>query len=192
MPKDTLVELLTTNEEGVATSSVKLPFGEYYLKELKVPDETIYLSNESFPLTVNGSNTVYYDAPIVNDMFKGNIAVWKSDKNNADRMLAGAKFEIRDVEGKLFDTMTTDKDGYAVSIDLPVGEYKLQEIDPPTGFILSDEVVEVSITTDNKNTAVIDRTNVGNEMVLKKTDLTNGKAVAGATIAIYDECFVSS
>lgn len=56
-----------------------------------------------------------------------------------------------------------------------------------TGFILSDEVVDVSITTDNKNTAVIDRTNVGNEMVLKKTDLTNGKAVAGATIAIYDE-----
>lgn len=187
MPKDTLVELLTTNEEGVATSSVKLPFGEYYLKELKVPDETIYLSSESFPLTVNGANTVYYETPVVNDMFKGNIAVWKSDKNDADRMLAGAKFEIRDVEGKLFDTMTTDADGYAVSIDLPVGKYKLQEIDPPTGFILSDEVVDVSITTDNKNTAVIDRTNVGNEMVLKKTDLTNGKAVAGATIAIYDE-----
>ena len=58
MPKDTLVELLTTNEEGVATSSVELPFGEYYLKELKVPDETIYLSSESFPLTVNGANTV--------------------------------------------------------------------------------------------------------------------------------------
>ena len=66
-------------------------------------------------------------------------------------------------------------------------EDKLQEIDPPTGFILSDEVVDVSITTDNKTTAVIDRTNVGNEMVLKKTDLTNGKAVAGATIVIYDE-----
>lgn len=187
MPKDTLVELLTTNEEGVATSSVEPPFGEYYLKELKVPDETIYLSSDSYPLTVNGSNTVYYETPIVNDMFKGNIAVWKSDKNDADRMLAGAKFEIRDVEGKLFDTMTTDADGYAVSIDLPVGKYKLREIDPPTGFILSDEVVEVSITTDNKNTAVIDRTNVGNEMVLKKTDLTNGKPVAGATITIYDE-----
>ena len=28
MPKDTLVELLTTNEEGVATSSVKLPFSK--------------------------------------------------------------------------------------------------------------------------------------------------------------------
>lgn len=49
-------------------------------------------------------------------MFKGNIAVWKSDKNDADRMLAGAKFEIRDVEGKLFDTMTTDADGYAVYV----------------------------------------------------------------------------
>ena len=36
--------------------------------------------------------------------------------------------------------MTTDKTGYAVSIELPVGVYHLREIDPPTGFILSDEV----------------------------------------------------
>lgn len=187
MPKDTLVELLTTNEEGVAESSAKLPFGKYYLKELSVPDETIHLRSDSFTLTVDGHNTVYYEAPIVNEMFKGNIAVWKSDKNDVKRMLGGAKFEIRDADGKLFDTMTTDADGYAVSIDLPVGSYRLQEIDPPTGFILSDEVVKVSLSTENKNTVVIERTNVGNEMVLKKTDLTNGKPVAGATITIYKE-----
>ena len=185
LPKDTLVEILTTDADGVAVTSVKLPFGDYYLKELKAPDETIHLNAESFPVTLNGMNTVHFDTPVVNDMFKGNIGVWKADKNDADRMLEGAKFEIRDADGKLFDTMTTDSDGYAVSIDLPVGSYRLQEIDPPTGFILSDEVIDISISIDNKSTVVIERTNEGNEMVLKKTDLTNGKPVADATITIY-------
>ena len=43
IPKNTLVDLLTTDENGIATSVTTLPFGKYYLKELKVPDETIHL-----------------------------------------------------------------------------------------------------------------------------------------------------
>ncbi len=185
LPKDTLVELLTTDAEGSAASA-ELPFGNYYLRELKVPDETIYLSQTSFPLSVSGVNTVYYDDPIVNDMFKGNIAVCKTDETDADRMLAGAVFEIRGEDDVLYDTIITDEDGYAISIDLPVGTYHVKEIGPPTGFILSDEVTEITISTDNKSTAVLERANKANEMTLKKSDITNGMPVPDATITIYD------
>lgn len=77
---------------------------------------------------------------------------------------------------------------YAISIDLPVGTYHVKEIDPPTGFILSDEATEITISTDNKSTAVLERANKANEMTLKKSDITNGMPVPDATITIYDAC----
>ncbi len=184
IPKNTLVDILTTDENGVATSVTTLPFGKYYLKELKVPDETIHLIEESFPVTVSSANKQYFNNPIENERFKGNIAIWKEDDSNPGRMLEGAQYEIRDKDGLLYDTMTTDKDGYACSIDLPVGKYYVQEIVPPPGFILSDEIIEAEITTDNKATIVFERTNEQTHVVLKKTDLTTGKPVYEAVIKI--------
>ena len=184
IPKNTLVDLLTTDKDGIATSVTTLPFGKYYLKELKVPDPTIHLIEESFPVTVKGANTDYFKTPIENERFKGNLAIWKEDDSNPGRMLEGAQYEIRDKDGLLYDTMVTDKDGYALSIDLPVGTYYVKEVVPPAGFIVSDEVIEVKITTDDKATIVFERTNEQTHVVLKKTDLTTGKPVYEAVIKI--------
>ena len=187
IPKNTLVDLLTTGADGTATSTSVLPFGKYYLRELKLPDNTIHLSSESYPLEVKGNNTDYVKEPIWNERFKGNIAMWKEDDSNPGRMLEGAQYEVRDKDGLLYCTMVTDKDGYALSIDLPVGTYYVREVVPPAGFILSDEVIEVKITTDEKNTIVFERENTPNHVVLKKTDLTTGKPVPEAFIEIKNE-----
>lgn len=187
IPKNTMVDLLTTGADGTATSTSVLPFGKYYLRELKLPDNTIHLSSESYPLEVKGNNTDYVKEPIWNERFKGNIAMWKEDDSNPGRMLEGAQYEVRDKDGLLYCTMVTDKDGYALSIDLPVGTYYVREVVPPAGFILSDEVIEVKITTDEKNTIVFERENTPNHVVLKKTDLTTGKPVPEAFIEIKNE-----
>ena len=184
IPKNTLVDILTTDASGMAVSSATLPFGKYYLRELKLPDNTIHMSEESYPLTVKGHNKKYADEPIWNDRFMGNIAIWKSDDFEEGRMLEGAEYEVRDADGLLYCTMTTDRTGYAVSCDLPVGTYYVREIVPPAGFILSDEIIEVKLTTDDKTTLVFERTNMPNQVILKKTDLTTGKPVYGATIEI--------
>lgn len=191
IPKGTMVDVLTTDKNGVAKTNVKLPFGNYVLKELAVPNENIIMNHDSYPLTLNGDTPEvihegYYTDPIMNDMFKANIAIIKSDADKADRMLEGAVYEITNADGKKYCTMTTDADGYAASIDLPVGKYFVREITPPTGFIVSDEVIEVDVTLENKATIVYERTNKGNEVILKKSDITTGKPVAGATIEIYD------
>lgn len=191
LPKGVLVDILTTDANGIAKTGVELPFGNYVLKELAVPDETIIMNHDSYPLTLNGDTPEvihegYYTDPIMNDMFKANIAIIKSDADNADRMLEGAVYEITGIDGKKYCTMTTDADGYAASIDLPVGRYYVRELTPPTGFIVSDEVIEVDVTLDNKATIVYERTNKGNEITLKKSGLTTGKPVTGATIEIYD------
>lgn len=187
LPKDTLVEILTTGEDGTATSAAELPFGEYYLRELASPVDTVEVRTESFPLTVSGHNTKYFDEPIVDDAFRGNIAIWKSDGGSyPEIMLPGAVYEVRNSAGTVCCTMTTDDDGYAISCDLPVGNYTVQEIKPPAGFILSDEIISAKISTANKAAVVFERTNDENTVILKKSDLTTGEPVPDCFIRILD------
>ena len=187
IPKNTLVEVLTTDEYGKAQTTAKLPFGNYFLRELAVPEDTIHLLTESYPLTVSGINRDYFDRPIHNERFRGRIAVWKEDETEPGRMLQGAVYEVRDSSGLLYCSMTTDEDGYAVSADLPVGTYYVREITPPEGFLLSDEVTEIVLSTMDKETIEIERTDVPNRVILTKTDLTDGKPVPDAIIEIKDE-----
>ena len=187
VPADVLLEVLTTDDQGVAQASVALPYGNYYLKELAVPLETIEMLTDKLPLTIDSElNVQHYDSPINNTMFKVRIGVYKLDAADKERGLAGAVFEVCDASGKLFDTITTNEDGYAETIDMPVGVYKVKEVAPPVGFILSDEIKTVTLTTEDKETAVFERTNKANEVVLTKTDFTTEKPVPGATVEIYD------
>lgn len=186
VPADVLLEVLTTDDQGVAQASVALPYGNYYLRELAVPLETIEMLTDKLPLTIDSElNVQHYDSPIYNTMFKAKIDVYKLDAADRARGLAGAVFEVRDASGKLVDTITTDTKGYAETKDLPMGEYKIKEITPPPGFILSDEVKAVTITSEDKETAVFELTNKTNEMTLTKTDLTTEKPVPGATVEVY-------
>ena len=186
IPADVLLEVLTTDEQGIAQSTVKLPYGKYYLKELATPDSDIKMLTDKLPLIIDSElNTQYVSEPILNEMFKGKIGVYKLDAEDNERGLAGAVFEVREASGKLVDTITTDTKGYAETKDLPTGEYKIKELTPPPGFILSDEIKTVTITSEDKETAVFELTNKPNEVTLTKADLTTEKPVPGATVEIY-------
>lgn len=187
VPADVLVEVLTTDAQGVAESKTKLPYGNYYLKELFVPDETVHLLKGNLPLTISSElNVQHYDSPICNTMFKTRIGVYKLDEADKERALASAVFEVRDASGKLFDTITTNKDGYAETIEIPVGVYKIKEIQPPAGFILSDEVKTVTLTTEDKETAVFELTNKANEAKVRKLDSHTKQPLANADIKVTD------
>ena len=189
LPKDTLVEVLITNDRGTASTKNDLPAGHYYIRELAVPDPTIWLSTESYPVDLTGDteyieNMYYFTNPIVNDMFKTNIAIWKLDQDTHVG-LPGAVFEVFDDAGVVYCTMTTDSHGYVVSIDLPIGSYHIREIQAPDGYVIDDEIIDVVITTEDKNTIVFERYNHKNDFTIKKTDVVSGRPVEGATFEIY-------
>lgn len=185
IPADVLLEVLTTDEQGIAQSTVKLPYGKYYLKELAAPDSDIKMLTDKLPLTIDSElNVQHYDSPIYNTMFKAKIGVYKLDAADRERGLAGALFEVRDASGRLFDTITTNEDGYAETIGLPVGEYNVKEVTPPAGFVLSDEVKTVTLTTEDKETAVFEFTNRANEAKVRKLDSHTGQSLANATIKV--------
>ena len=189
LPMDTLVEVLVTNDRGTASAKNDLPAGHYYIRELAVPDPTIWLSTESYPVDLTGDteyieNMYYFTNPIVNDMFKTNIAIWKLDQDTHVG-LPGAVFEVFDDAGVVYCTMTTDSHGYAVSIDLPIGSYHIREIQAPDGYVIDNDIIDVVITTEDKNTIVFERYNHKNDFTIKKTDVVSGRPVEGATFEIY-------
>lgn len=81
--------------------------------------------------------------------------------------LSGAVFEIRAAEdiytldgvmhyakGELVDTVTTDSDGIAVSNQLYLGKYEIQEITAPHSMVLNDEIQTVELTYAGQEVAV--------------------------------------
>lgn len=56
----------------------------------------------------------------------------------------------------------------------------------PAGFILSDEVKTVTLTTEDKETAVVELTNKANEARLRKLDSHTKQPLANATIKVTD------
>ena len=60
VPADVLLEVLTTDDQGVAQTSISLPYGNYFLKELAVPLETIEMLTDKLPLTIDSELNVQH------------------------------------------------------------------------------------------------------------------------------------
>ena len=140
-----------------------LTTGIYYLQEKTAPqgflvDDTIYT------ITLNAGDSA--SQTVSNKEPTGKITVVKESENK-DRII-GAKFnvvadgEIISAAGKVLynngdvvDTLTTDKQGTAVTKNLPLGNYIVYETQAPTGYLLNTERYQVSLRYDNQTTPVI-------------------------------------
>ncbi|MGI2836868.1 SpaA isopeptide-forming pilin-related protein, partial [Bacillus cytotoxicus] len=75
----------------------------------------------------------------------GRVKLKKVDTDNVDKTLAGAKFNLVDGNEKVVEKLETDEKGEAISKDLPIGEYKIVEIEAPAGYELSKDKVIVTV-----------------------------------------------
>ncbi|QTU83238.1 LPXTG cell wall anchor domain-containing protein [Carnobacteriaceae bacterium zg-C25] len=81
------------------------------------------------------------------------LQIEKIDKNDKTKKLAGATFEIRNAEGTLVKTVTTDESGKASVDGLALGEYTVTEVEAPVGYVLDDTIM--TVTLDGTTTAVV-------------------------------------
>ena len=185
IPKDALLEVLTTDTNGEATSTL-IPYGSYYFRELSVPNETIHMSYESYPFTLNAAaNTEYRSTPFENDMHKGYVSVYLTDSLTGEPV-EGAKFKVLGKDdGYVYDVFTTDATGYGTSCALPIGNYILVMEDAAVGYTLDTEQTEFSITTETKSAIVFEKTADGIRMQLTKTASDSGEGLANALLTVY-------
>ena len=142
-----IVETLTIGNDCTAISK-DLPYGKYRIQEISSSigykiDENMYDAD------IINSNTINITSK--EEVIKGTIKIIKVDKDNnscnaqGEASLSGAKFEIRDKNNNVIETLTIGDDCTAISKDLPYGEYKIIEKENPKGYYLNENTFNVSI-----------------------------------------------
>ncbi|MBQ3414470.1 MAG: Cys-Gln thioester bond-forming surface protein [Clostridia bacterium] len=212
-----------TDENGVFVTYLKLVAGNYKLIETDSPngylldknglDFTIG-DNTHYAYTTYGPFiTVYYK----NTPIKGQIEISKSGElfaidnetfnYNGRKSLEGIVYNIyaeEDIKsadgnhiyfnkGDLVGTMTTNKDGYAISEKLPLGKYIVKEVKTDDEYILDETEYHIELTeVDNLTPIVYDSLEMTNilkkgKIEFTKTDLVNGEVIPNTIIEIYTE-----
>ncbi|MGI6014043.1 MAG: SpaA isopeptide-forming pilin-related protein [Oscillospiraceae bacterium] len=83
------------------------------------------------------------EKPIVNVDVYG-VDIFKYDQKT-DEGLAGAEFELKDSEGTVIATLTSNEDGHAHYEGLAAGTYTIVETKAPDGYVKSDKPLTVVI-----------------------------------------------
>ncbi len=191
---ETLVDTITTNEEGYAETKALTIYGAsttYYVAEAKVSEEYI-LREDVFAVTLTPENPVGLAADegerVIRNYFKkANIAISKKGENDA--LLEGVVFGIYSDKNctQLLETMTTDISGSATSSDLKLGTYFVKEIsNPDKTYIVSDSVYEFSLSVNGLlYTQTVYNIKAGAYISLEKVD-SNGNPMEGVKFEIND------
>ena len=181
-----IITTLTIGNDMTATTD-HLPFGTYTIKEIS-PSTGYYLDTNTYSITVNSSDT--YNLTVEEQVIKGKIKVVKYDSETntcqASGMasLVGAKYEIRDHNGNVVDTITIGNDCSATSKELPYGNYSIKEKSASTGYYLDSNTYYANIK-DNNTISVTSKEDVikGRIQINKVDSETNScKAQGQATL----------
>ena len=191
LPANTLMATGATDSQGNLTFSGLYPHGDYYIKELSVPDGWL-LSAQTYPVTLtpdhkaSGENviTVYLDQPILNRLMYTPVTLTKTDITGAEK-LPGALIEVYDAEGNIIYREYTDANGEIPDIPIVPGTYTFKETYAPSGYALNTAIKTFTVTADGQvhgDTVIRDEVN---RVTLKKIR-QNGEALAGAVFGLFD------
>ncbi len=148
------------------------------------------------------------------DGFKGGLLASSYEKEfiYKESSLAGAKFEVyaaediytadnqKDADGKrikyyskgdLVTTLVTGEDGKAVAKNLPLGQYRVVEVEAPYGYVLNPNEQKVTFTyVDDKTPVIKESLTFSNDrqklaMSVTKLDAEDNTPIAGAVFGLY-------
>lgn len=180
-----------------------VPRGEYTVNEKSTSDMSSIMKCDA-TAKITTENEGIYDAEgnvvgiktnsgtVINDMYYGYVKIQK--KTNTNKGLSGIKFVISgisDMGSDFTTTMTTDKNGLAVSEPIPVGTYTITEDKStiPAGYIdgktIDKVVVKKEKVADAKS---YDYWNYYTEVSLTKVNAARPNIkIDGAVFAVYKD-----
>ena len=137
-----------SDENGIVTFE-KIPYGTYSVVETKpLPG---YIPNETAIRVQIDGTYVNPDLPIATVVNEPNeVLVKKIDQDG--NALAGATFALCDAFGNRTATAVSGQDGIVRFERIPYGEYTIREIVAPNGYLLSKEVIDLTVDADYRNT----------------------------------------
>lgn len=185
--KGNVVDTLVTDKYGEAISTHLRINQKYTLKEVKTQE--IYELNEEL-ITIELEDNQVIDKTITNKLKKAQIKVIKVDKENQEIKLKDVVFEVYDSKGKLVDRIITDKNGEAITKELPVNDiYSLKETKTDKYYEMNEEAMLIDLTkyVDNYEENIVEETIIENQV--KKASIKIIKVDGDTKVPLKDIIF---
>jgi len=152
----------TWKSDGKTHHIERIPVGEYILREEAAP-YGYKIANE-VKFTVENTKEIQ-KVSMKDEPVNGKIIIEKTDEDTK-KGIAGVEFEIRDKDGKVIETLVTDKNGHAESKELPIAVFKdgnfaedikyyVVETKAAEGYILDGTPHEVVLQYDDDAPEVV-------------------------------------
>lgn len=198
IPVDGLIEVITLDENGHGKAISDLPMGSYYVQEIST--NSAYLKDDTkYPVvfeyagqeTALVSITANEGEAIENDLIYGSVSGKKYDEDG--NALGGALIGIFKTGTEEFtaetaiQTTTSADDGSFSFEKVSYGTWIIREIESPTGFVLSDEEIPVTIGSVDEVVEV----ELVNEFIMGSIELTKvdedypDNKLTGAVFEVY-------
>lgn len=183
--ENNVVELITTDKNGEAISSM-LPIDQSYtLRESKTLDNYV-LTDEI--KTIELKHNEITSVSFTNEKKKGQIEVIKVDKDNNEILLEGVTFNILDSKENIVDTIVTNSDGKAISKLLPIDmEYKVLETVTLKEYILSEEIQTVTLKQNEITSVTFKNEKIKGYLEVLKLDSTTKQPLPNTKFGIYNQ-----
>ena len=140
--------VLKTDEKGKAISGL-LDYGTYVICESVVPNG--YKACDPFEVKIEKQNVTVDVGNIKDTVIPAKFRIIKKDLESKEIIFkGGAQFKIYDVKNDVYvslggtDTFITDDTGMVTTADsLPLGTYRIEEVEAPEGYLLDSTPVEI-------------------------------------------------
>ena len=169
---------VTTGTDGSATLSA-IPAGVYVVREESVPEPYIVTNTEQTVALRPGKTSevtfVDYEKPGL-EIIKKNIA-------NGEPV-EGVTYRIEQIDGSFSTSATTDNHGRIFLDSVPVGTFKVTEINVPNHVILCPIPQEVALKPGETSTVTFFNA-LKPSLEIRKVDSVTGDSVKGAKFQIW-------
>ena len=169
---------VTTGTDGSATLSA-IPAGVYVVREESVPEPYIVTNTEQTVALRPGKTTevtfVDYEKPGL-EIIKKNIA-------NGEP-IEGVTYRIEQIDGSFSTSATTDNHGRIFLDSVPVGTFKVTEINVPSHVILCPIPQEVALKPGETSTVTFFNA-LKPSLEIRKVDSVTGDPIKGAKFQIW-------
>ena len=169
---------VTTGVDGSATLSA-IPAGVYVVREESVPEPYIVSSTEQTVALRPGKTS---EVTFV-DYVKPGLEILKKNIANGEP-IEGVTYRIEQIDGSFSTSTTTDNHGRIFLDSVPVGTFKVTEINVPNHVILCPIPQEVALKPGETSTVTFFNA-LKPSLEIRKVDSVTGDPVKGAKFQIW-------
>lgn len=192
--------------ENIYNGAFNVNVGEVF--KVKVPATSVINSNADIKVNATGiqvSNYAAYEYKPTDSKMQPVVLLEKNEKSgtiginltidssqvsvkkvdyNTKSTIAGAKLVLKDANGKVITEWTSTINEHIIR-NLPNGNYTIEEIEAPTGYLLNKNVTKFTVSDNNRNIKITIENEPKKVVVnITKVDQETNKPLAGAVLVV--------